>query len=65
MQKLSHKVVQTHLPQFHIDTSNPHFVERYHDDKYVKLLQRNPCKVMSQVFSLPKEIQEIITVLLQ
>jgi len=59
-QKLPFKVVQNHPPQFHIDKSNPYFIERYHDDKYVKLLQRNPCKVMSQVFSLPMKIQKII-----
>jgi len=63
--KSSLKIVRTHSPQFHIDKSNPHFIERYHDDKYVKLLQESPCKIMSQVFSLPMEIQEIIPVLFQ
>ena len=61
-QKLPLKISQTHLSQLQIDKSNPHFVEQYCDDKYVKILQRNPCKVMSQVFSLPKEIQEIIAI---
>ena len=60
-QRSPFKIVQTHLLQFDIDKSNPHFIERYHDDKYVKLLWRNPCKLMSQVFSLPMEIQEITT----
>ena len=55
------KTLKNHLLQFQIDKSNPHSVEQYHDDKYVKMLQRNPCKVMSQVFSLPMEIQEKIT----
>jgi len=50
IRKLPCKVMQTHLSQFHIDTSNPYFIERYHDDKYVKILQRNPCKVVSSVF---------------
>jgi len=59
-EKLSSKVVRTHLLQFHIDKSNPYFIERYHNDKYVRLLQGNPCKIMSQVFSLLMEIQEII-----
>ena len=58
--KLSSKAIRTHFSQFHIDKSNPHFIERYHNDKYVRLLQENPCKIMSQVFSSPMEIQEII-----